>query len=240
LRVSKIGKVKIKLHRPIEGKIKTLTIKREAGRWYACVSVECEAIPLPASIESVGVDVGLLAFATLSDGTEIENPRFYKEAQAKLRRAERRVARRKKGSHRRRKAVRLLARVHQHVRQQRADFHHKESRKIVNRFGLIVVEDLNIKGLAGGMLAKSVNDVGWGMFLEKIAYKAENAGRQFFRVKPNGTSQTCSGCGSHVPKTLSQRVHRCSCGLELGRDHNAAINILGLGLNLKDVTCSIS
>ncbi|MBC7912112.1 MAG: IS200/IS605 family element transposase accessory protein TnpB [Pyrinomonadaceae bacterium] len=226
LRLQGIGLIKVKLHRGVEGKIKTVTVKRECGKWYACFSVECEAWPLPDSLERVGVDVGLSAFATLSDGTEIENPRWYRAAQAKLRRAQRKVTRRQKGSHRRRKAIQLLQRAHAHVKQQRADFHHKISRWLVNGYGLIAVEDLNIKGLASGMLAKSVNDAGWGTFLDKIAYKAENAGRQFFRVNPNGTSQTCT-CGASTPKTLRQRWHHClSCGLSANRDHVSAQVIL--------------
>lgn len=232
LSLSKTGKVKIKLHRAIEGKIKTLTVKREAGRWYACFSVECEAKPLPVNTESVGVDVGLLAFATLSDGTEIENPRHYREAQAKLRRAQRKVARRKKGSHRRRKALQLLQRVHAHVRNQRADFHHKISRWLVNNYGTIAVEDLNVKGLAGAMLAKSVSDAGWSSFFAKLEYKAVNAGRQLIKVNPSGTSQICT-CGAHTPKDLSQRWHECSvCGLSANRDHVSAQLILGRGLRL--------
>jgi putative transposase len=239
LRMSKIGRVKIKLHRPIEGKIKTLTIKREAGNWFACFAVECAVEALPVSTESIGIDVGLTTFATLSDGVEIENPRYFKESQARLRKAQRKVARRKKGGNSRRKAVQLLQRAHAHIRNQRSDFHHKISQWIVANYGLIAVEDLNLKGLASGMLAKSVNDAGWGMFLDKIAYKAANAGRQFFRVNPNGTTQTCSGCGSHVPKDLSQRVHQCpTCNLTTGRDENAAINILGLGLSLQSATCT--
>jgi len=224
--LSKIGKVKIKLHRLIEGRIKTLTIKREAGRWFACFSVELRRAPLPASTIRVGCDVGLTAFATLSDGTEVENPRWYREAQAKLRRAQRKVARRKKGGNGRRKAVQLLQRMHAHVHNQRSDFHHKISHWLVANNGTIAVEDLNVKGLASGMLAREVTDAGWGMFLEKIAYKAENAGRQFFRVNPRGTSQTCL-CGASTPKTLSQRRHQCSvCGLSANRDHVSAQIIL--------------
>ena len=239
LRLQGVGLIKVRLHRAVGETIKTVTVKREAERWYVCFSVECEAKSLPANSESVGVDVGLSAFATLSDGTEVENPRHYRTAQAKLRRAQRKVARRKKGSHRRRKAVLLLQKTHAHVRNQRADFHHKISHWLVANYGTIVVEDLNVKGLAGGMLAKSVSDAGWWMFLGKIAYKAANAGRQFFRVSPSGTTQLCSGCGSHVPKDLSQRVHSCSCGLELGRDHNAALNTLRLGLSRQSVTCPV-
>lgn len=229
LRVSKVGHVRIKLHRPIEGAIKTLTIKREAGRWFAIFACEVQPQPLPFSPNAIGIDVGLTSFATLSDGRTIENPRYYRMAERKLRVAQRCVARRRKGSNRRRKAVLVLQRIHAHVRAQRTDFHHKESRKIVNENGLIAVEDLNVKGLASGMLAKSVNDAGWGQFLDMIAYKAESAGRVFVRVNPAGTSQTCT-CGAGVRKTLKERIHVClSCGLVADRDHVSAQVILSRG-----------
>jgi putative transposase len=218
LRIQGAGLIKVKLHRQIEGKIKTVTLQRSIGKWYVCFSVECGEKPLPDCSESVGIDVGLTTFAVLSDGTEIENPRFYREGQAKLRRAQRKVARRKKGSNRRRKAVLALRRVHAHLANQRADFLHKESRRIVNSFGLIAVEDLNVKGLSGGMLAKSVHDAAWGMFYRFIAYKAESAGRVVVAVNPSGTSQTCL-CGAKVPKRLQDRWHQCpSCGLSGTRD----------------------
>jgi len=226
LYVQGTGEIKIKLHRPVEGKIKTTTIKREAGRWFVCFTVERDPKPLEPNSNVAGIDVGLTAFATLSDGTEIKNPRCYRKAQAKLRRAQRRVARRKKGGHRRRKAVLLLQRAHAHVRNQRADFHHKVSRRIVNGYGTIAVEDLNVKGLAASRLAKSVNDAGWSEFLSKIAYKAEDADRCFVKVDPRGTSQVCV-CGANVPKRLKDRWHHCpSCGLSLGRDHASAMVIL--------------
>lgn len=232
LRLQGVGAVKVKLHRPIEGEIKTVTIKREAGKWYAVFSVECEAKPLPASVEATGIDVGLSAFATLADGTEIENPRYYKEAQTGLRRAQRKVARRKRGSNNRKKAVRELQRAHAHVRNQREDFAHKVSRTLVVLFGLIVIEQLNIKGLAAGMLAKSVYDAGWSSFIAKLTYKAEEAGRVLLKVDPRGTSQRCV-CGAPNPKTLSQRWHQCeSCGLSVPRDHASALEILRLGLSL--------
>jgi putative transposase len=240
LRVSKIGRIRINKHRPLEGKIKTLTIKRDAGRWYACFSVESEPKLLPISSKSVGVDVGLTTFATLSNGTEIENPRWLKRAQARLRRAQRKVARRKKGSNRRRKAVQLLQSIHARVRNQRADFHHKESRKLVNNYGLIAVEDLNIKGLAKGMLAKSVSDAGWSQFLRFIAYKAESAGRFNPQVNPNGTSQECL-CGRAVPKTLKERWHNCEgCGLSAPRDYVSALVIEARGLRVQALTSPVA
>ena len=232
LRVQGVGQVKLKLHRPIEGTIKTVTVKREAGKWYAVFSIECEPRPLPPSTEKAGLDVGLRAFAALSDGTEIENPRYYKEAQASLRRAQRKVARRKRGGNNRKKAVRDLQRAYAHVRNQRADFAHKVSRGLVIVFGLIVIENLNIKGLAGGMLAKSVNDAGWSSFITKLTYKAAEAGRVLLKVDPRGTSQRCV-CGAPNPKTLSQRWHNCEiCGLSVPRDHASALEILRLGLSL--------
>jgi putative transposase len=228
-----IGDLKVKLHREILGTIKTVSIKREAGCWYALFSCEVEPSPLPASDEAVGIDMGLTTFAVLSDGSEIENPRYARKAAAAVRRAQRKVARRKKRGNSRRKAVVLLQKAHARVAAQRNDFHHKAARAIVNRFGLIAVEDLNVKGLAGSMLARSVNDAGWGMFLQRLDDKAEDAGRRIVRVNPNGTTQRCSGCQTMVPKTLSQRWHDCPvCGLSLGRDENAAREILRLGLGL--------
>jgi putative transposase len=220
-----IGELKVKWHRPLQGTIKTVTLKQEAGRWFVCFSVACAPVPLPESQASVGLDVGLEAFATLSDGTRIENPRYFKTAQVKLRRAQRKVARRKKGSHRRRKAVRLLQRVHLHIGNQRRDFHHQVARQLVNRYGFIFVEDLNIKGLASGMLAKSVHDVGWGMFLLILLAKAAEAVRVGRKVYAPGTSQECP-CGAKVPKTLADRWHFCStCGLSIPRDHASALCI---------------
>ncbi|HZA23134.1 MAG TPA: transposase [Dehalococcoidia bacterium] len=237
LHIQGVGVLKVKLHRPVSGQVKTVTLKREGGRWYVCFSVEV-AIPgpLPRTGAVTGIDVGLESFAVLSDGTVIENPRHYRKAQAALRRAQRKVARRRKGSHRRRKAVRVLQRVHSHVRNQRSDFHHQVSRKLVNAYDLIAVEGLNLKGLASGVLAKSVNDAGWGGFFAKLTYKAEEAGRQLAKVKPNGTSQRCP-CGATVPKTLGQRWHQClACGMSVSRDHASALEILRLGLSLQVLT----
>jgi putative transposase len=235
LRVQGVGVVKLKTHRPIAGEIKTLTLKREAGKWYACFSV---VVDVPAAIPSqgaIGIDVGLTTFAALSNGELIDNPRNLKLGLAKLRRCQRKVARRKKGGIGRRKAVRFLQKAHVHIRNQRSDFQHKLSRTLVNQYGLIAVEDLNVKGLSRGFLARSVNDAAWGSFLAKLAYKAEEAGSLLVKVNPNGTSQVCSRCGAlpEVSKTLADRVHFCpQCGLTLDRDVNAARNILRLGLSL--------
>jgi putative transposase len=222
LKIQGAGQIKVKLHRLVTGKIKTVSVIRDAGKWYVSFSVESEAEPLPAKMNAVGIDVGLTTFAVLSDGTEIENPRYFKQAQAKLRRAQRKVARRKKGGKNRRKAVGLLQKQHAHVRNQRHDFQHKVSRWLVDNYGLIFVENLNIKGLAAGMLAKSVNDAAWGGFLQKTSYKAAKARRIYREVEAAGSSQTCL-CGASVPKTLRQRWHKCeACGLSAPRDHVAS------------------
>jgi putative transposase len=226
VKISKVGSVKIKLHRALPETTGTLFLKRECGMWYACFSCEIPPRPWPKSDEAIGIDVGLESFAVLSDGSVIENPRLYGQAQAKLRKAQGRVARRKKGSHRRGKAVFLLRKIHEHIRNQRKDFQHKLSFGIIQRYGTIAVEDLNVKGLAGGMLAKSVHDAGWAGFISMLAYKAESAGRQFIPVDPRGTSQTCL-CGASVRKLLSDREHVCTaCGLRAPRDHVSAQVIL--------------
>jgi putative transposase len=236
LRVQGVGQIKLKLHRLIEGRIKTVGIKREAGKWYAVFSVECEPKPLEPSTEKAGLDVGLTAFATLSDGTEIDNPRYFKESQAKLRRAQRKVARRKKGGNSRKKAVRELQRVHAHIRNQRSDFAHKVARMLVVMFGFIALEDLNIKSLAAGMLAKPIHDAGWGSFIAKLTSKAAEADRVLMKVPPRGTSQRCP-CGADNPKTLKDRWHHCpECGLSVPRDQASAMEILRLGLSLSGET----
>ena len=239
LKVQGVGIIKLKMHRPIIGKIKTLTLKREARKWYACFSVTVDVPAQNPPPGAIGIDVGLYSFAALSNGELVPNPRNLKSGLGKLRRCQRKVARRKRGGPNRRKAVRLLQKAHAHIRNQRSDFQHKLSRQIADSYGLIAVEDLNIKGLSRGMLARSVNDAAWGMFLAKLAYKVEYTGGQLVKANPNGTSQVCSRCGClpDVPKTLADRIHSCPhCGLVIDRDVNAARNILRLGLSLWDST----
>jgi putative transposase len=236
LTLSKIGDLKMKLHRPIRGQIKTLTIKRENGMWYACFSCVVKPEPLPANAKAVGLDVGLSSFVVPTDGRGIGNPRWYQKAQKHLRKAQRRVARRQKYSQRWKKAVGLVAKIHRKVFNQRSDFQHKLSRKIVNHYGLIFVEDLNVKGLSRGWLAKSVHDAGWAAFFQKLSYKAESAGRRFLPVDARGTSQRCP-CGEPNLKRLSNREHACvKCGLVTTRDHASAMEILRLGLSLQSLT----
>ena len=227
-----VGELRVKWHREIKGKVKTVTLRRCAGRWHVCFSVEYDPKPLPTIDAEVGIDVGLEHFAALSTGELVTNPRWYKSAQKRLRRAQRKVARRIKGSSGRRKAVRELQRVHERTANRRSDFTHKLARRIVDGNQLIAVEKLNVGGLSRSMLAKQVHDASWRSFLNHLTVKAAEAGRQVVEVNPAGTSQRCL-CGHEVRKTLAMRVHRCNaCGLTAPRDVVSAQLILRLGRSL--------
>ncbi len=233
LLLSKIGAVKIIQHRPIDGKIKTLNIQRDAvGNWYACFSCEVEPRPLPASEKAVGVDVGLESFATLSNGEKVTNPRFFRKDENKLAKAQRKLSKAEKGTPERAKRRKAVEHIHQRIANRRKDFAHKLSRQLVNEYGVIALEKLNGKNmLQNHCLAKSISDAAWNQFARYTQYKAENAGRGCVLVDPRNTSKRCSRCGTLVEKDLSVRVHSCPiCGLEIDRDENAAINILALGL----------
>jgi putative transposase len=226
LRMQGAGHIQVKLHRPVAGKIKTVTIKRDVHHWYVCFSVERTPERLPVSAAEIGIDVGLNSFAALSDEGEIDNPRQLEQGLAHLRRCQRKLARRQRGSNRRQKARVLVAKAHRKIRNQRAAFHHDVSRWLVNRYGVIAVEDLNIKGMSRGMLARWVNDAGWSCFFAKLSYKAECAGRELVKVDPRKTSQICV-CGAAAPKTLADRWHECArCGLSVSRDVVSAQVIL--------------
>lgn len=241
LTLSKIGKLKIKLSREIIGKVKTLTIKQECGKWFAIFTVETSIESLPKTGESVGIDAGISAFLTLSDGTQIDNFKYYESTQKKLRVAQRRVARRKKGSSQRRKAVLQLKKIHQKIRNQRNDFQHKVSTYLVNQYDLIAIEKLSVLGMSRGIRSKQMNDIAIGNFFQKLKYKAENAGKTLIEVPCAFTSQDCSSCGNRVKKDLSVRVHHClQCGLTLDRDVNAAINILSAGLADESVKLAVA
>lgn len=232
LKLAKVGNVKIRLHRQTFGEISTCTIRRQNNKWYACFSTEYEPEPLPPSDTAVGIDVGLETFATLSTGEKIANPRFFRTDEKALARAQRKLSKREKGTPERRKAKKVVSRIHERIVNRRHNFIHQEARHIINRFGIIAVEALNTRGMLGNhCLAKSITDASWGRFITALSEKAEEAARKFVMVNPNGTSQICSRCHSLVPKDLSVRVHSCPvCGLSLDRDLNASYNILALGL----------
>ena len=233
LTLSKIGTVKLRLSRKVQGKLKTLTIKNECGKWFAVFTVETSIEPLPETNKVVGIDAGISSFLTLSDGTEVENPRFYQTLQKQLRVAQRNVSRKKKGGKNRKKAVLKLRKIHQKIRNCRLDFHHKPARILVTNFDFIAIEDLRVKNmLKEHHLAKAIADVSWSSFYSILESKAEWADRKFVKVNPKNTSQICSRCGELVKKGLSVRVHHChNCNLKICRDTNAAINILRSGLD---------
>lgn len=245
LRLSKIGRVKIKLHRPIKGKIKTVTISRTpTGKWFASLAVECQPEPLPLPLKAVGVDCGLAKFAVLSSGEQIQNPRFFRTEEKRLARAQRGLSALARNCPEGRKRRKVVGRIHERIANKRRDFAHQESRKLVNRFSIIVFEKLNIRGMVRNhRLAKSISDAAWNQFVRFTLYKAENAGGVCVRVDPRDTTKKCSGCGKMVVKELDERVHACpNCRLVIDRDLNAAINILRLGLEQLglDITYSSS
>jgi putative transposase len=232
--VSKIGHIKIKQHRPIKGQPKTATITRSAtGKWYVCFS--CEGVEphlLPVSPTQVGIDVGLYTFASMSDGQAIENPRFFRQEERELAKAQRKLAAALKGTPLRKKRRKVAARVHERIGFRRTNFSHQESRKIVNSNGFIAVEDLQVNRMVHNhCLAKSIQDAAWSNFFDMLLCKAEEAGRIAVKVNPAYTSQTCSSCGHRQKLTLADRVFNCPCcQLSIDRDHNASLNILALGL----------
>lgn len=229
--VPMLGTIKAKIHRPLEGKPKAMRITQDAGgRWF--VTMACDDVPakpLAPTGQEVGIDLGLTSFIATSDGDKVPRPQTRDHDRA-LARAQRRVARRKRCGNRRRRAVKLLRKIHARTAAKRRERSILLARALVARYDRIYVENLNIRGLASGMLAKEVNDAAWGDFLHWLRCKAEEAGRAVVGVDPRGTSQVCSGCGVVVQKSLTVREHRCQdCGLVLDRDHNAAINILAAG-----------
>ena len=229
LRLGSIGCIRIVQHRSLEGIPKSCTITRTAtGKWFVSISCDIgEKDKKPNTNSAVGIDVGLNSFAVTSDGQKIENQRFFRKEEKSLARAQRKwdaVKKRPKTDAVREKRRKVINKRH--------NFAHQASRKMVNRHGFITVEKLDVKEMQKNRrLAKSIADVAWSLFRHCLEYKAEEAGIGFKAVKPDYTSQDCSACGHREKKALSDRVHHCkACGYKTDRDHNAAINILTLGL----------
>ncbi|NOQ33951.1 MAG: IS200/IS605 family element transposase accessory protein TnpB [Methanosarcinales archaeon] len=227
LYLSKIGAIRIFRHREIKGKIKTCTIIRDGNQWYASFSVELPNTEKKEIKTSVGVDVGINTLATLSDGTEIENPKTLDKYDSKLRKAHRDISRKKKGSSNRNKQKIVLKGVYRKVRAARKDSLHKASRFLADTYDQIIFEDLQIKNMVKNHhLARSILDASWGILINFTTYKAEEAGGIVELVNPRNTSKQCSVCGCIQSMPPSQRTYRCpNCGAVMGRDHNAAINI---------------
>jgi len=227
LNLSKIGSIRMFLHREIEGKIKTCTIKKDVDQWHVIFTTEIDREIKKVPVETkIGIDVGLKSLLTLSNGEQIEPPKFLRLSEDKLTKEQRKLSKKKLRSQNRNKQRIVVARVHRKIRNQRKDFAHKTGRMLVNQFDRIVFEKLSIRNMVKNhCLAKSISDAGWGQLISLTRSKAEEAGKSVSQVNPNGTSQTCV-CGYPVPKDLSMRVHSCShCGLVLNRDHVSAILI---------------
>jgi putative transposase len=230
--LSKIGSLKMVYHRQISGKMKTCTVHRSStGKWYVCFSCECEPERLPETSQQVGIDIGLKSFATFSNAEEIENPRFFRKEEKELVRVQRKHAQLAKGTPERRKHRKVVARVHERIKFRRDNFTHQHSRHIVDRFGVIAVEDMHVSRMTHNhCLAKSIQDASWTEFFSKLSCKAEEAGRKYVAVNPAYTSQDCSRCHHRQKMPLSERTYHCPCCLlSIDRDLNAALNILSVG-----------
>ncbi len=240
LYIKNVGKFKLFLSRPIEGNIKTITIRRSStNKWFA--SFSCNDVPIKEVSETtmeVGIDVGIKHFLVDSQGNSVENPKYFRQSEKLLRRRQRSLCRKKKGSNRRNKAKLLVAKAHEKVTNQRQDFLHKIANSYIDKFQTIYIEDLNIKGMVKNRhLSKSISDSSWGMFFNFLFYKAEGADRIVVKVPPQNTSQICSVCGERVPKSLFVRIHNCPfCKTVLDRDYNASLNIKALGQRVQTLT----
>jgi putative transposase len=229
LKVSGVGRIHVRWHRPYPGEIKTCRFVRKAGRWY--VSLMCEVPdpePLPKTGRIVGIDMGIKALITTSAGEQVHNPHGYRQAQAALRRKQRKLQPAQKGRHQPQKKLVDLQRQHEHVKNQRKDFFDKLVYRLVQTYDGIVIEDLKIKNmLKNRPLSKSILDAGWGTFKQQLFDKAADAGREVLLVDPAYTSKSCSNCGAIFEGLrLTDRQVACHCGLSLDRDPNAALNIL--------------
>jgi len=236
LEIKNIGKFKIYLSRPIEGNIKTITIRRTiTNKWF--VNFSCDNVPqklLPKTNKEIAIDVGCESFLTDSSGNKIDNPRFLKQSQEILTKRQQRFSEKQKGSNRRFKVKILVAKIHEKIFNQRKDFHFKVANKLIKENDRIYVEKFNsFKSFKS--LNKAMRDVAWFQFFDILHFKAEEAGREVIEVPAKDTSQLCSKCGQIIKKNLSIRLHKCSCGLEIDRDWNAALNILRLGQSLRVV-----
>ena len=231
------GRIRFNKHREIEGKLKFCRIVRRPSGWYLQAVCEDVPKPLPANDNVIGLDFGITHLIADSDGNKVANPQHLKKSLKRLARAQRILSRRKKGGQRWKKAAHSVARIYEHIGNQRKDYLHKTARQYVNAYGTIILEDLRPKNMAKDRrFARAIIDSSWGMLRNYIEVKAEKAGRQVIAVPPHYTSQKCSECGELVQKALSVRTHVCPhCGHVECRDTNAAKNIKRLGLGLQGV-----
>lgn len=258
-----IGQVKVHLHRQVQGRVKTIQIKRQGRRWVLVLS--CDEVPinpLPATGAQAGIDVGVVTYATLSDGIEVANPRWARQEATRLEAAQQRLQRAKRGSNNRAARREAVAARHRKIANRRKDFHHKQARELVARYDLLAVEDLTISNMvrrakpkpdsdnpgqflpngarAKSGLNRSISDAGWGQFVSILRAKAEDAGRTWIEVNPRHTSDGCECCGHAAPENrVSQAVFVCQrCGHTAPADAHAARNILRAGLALHTATAA--
>ncbi|MEV0403594.1 transposase [Actinoallomurus sp. NPDC050550] len=252
VRLQGIGHVRVHQHRPVQGRVKTISVKREGTRWYVVLS--CDDVParmIPASGVAAGIDMGVASLVTTSDGEHFANPRHLAASADRLATAQRDLARKKRGSNRRRKAVVRIAALHAKVRRQRLDNAHKTALRLIRDYDVIVCEDLRIANMTGSAsgtvdrpgrnvaqktgLNRGILDAGWGVFLAILAYKAESAGRELIAVNPANTSRTCARCGHCSADNRTTQAEFCcrACGHTAHADVNAATNILRAGLALR-------
>ncbi|MGL5805752.1 MAG: RNA-guided endonuclease InsQ/TnpB family protein, partial [Xenococcaceae cyanobacterium] len=213
--------------------IKRVRAVKRADGYYAQFLIDVKRVLKHESTgKPIGIDLGLEFFYTDSEGTTVDNTRYLRKSEKSLMRYKRRVSSKKKGTKNRRKAINKLARKHLKISRQRKDFAVKTAKALIQSSDLVVYEDLKVKNLVKNHhLAKSISDASWSIFVEWLEYFAKIYNVPTRAVAPHFTSQDCSGCGNRVKKTLSTRTHKCSCGLKLHRDHNAALQILAKGLN---------
>jgi putative transposase len=230
IKIPKLGWVKWIKHRPLQGKLKSITIKQEGDQWY-CVclcedNTEIKQKQLDFN-DLVGIDLGLNDFLVTSDGLVVDTPKLYRKKQKKLKHLQRKLTKKQKGSKNREKARKKVRKLHLKIRNQRQDFTHKASNLITKSYGFVGVEDLNIKGMKKNRhLSKSISDQGWAMFIQQLEYKSIRNGGCTVKIDRWAPStKTCSNCGKKHQLTLSQRQMKCDCGLDISRDLNAAINI---------------
>ena len=243
LYVQNVGLVRVRMHRKLpNGKLKNIIIKRKSSGWYVLLQIELpEQTFVRSSNAPVGVDMGIMHALALSDGTIIDSPKFLELSLIKLRVLQRSLARKKRGGSNWRKTKHQIACLHERISNQRLGWWHKVTRRLVDTYGMVAIEDLQLSFiLRNDKLALAAHDIGLGMFRTLLDYKAIEAGVEVILVNPRGTSKACSGCGSIVEKSLKDRIYRCHhCGLVLDRDVNAAKNILELGRSSWELTWSV-
>jgi len=234
IKLPKLGNVAGIFHREVKGTIKTVTIKRIHNKWFAFVASDSTNLRnVPKSDETVAIDVGIKTFATLSNGNNIENPRFFETKQKQLAKIQRRFQKARDDKDKRKIKIRRksLSKIHEKIMNLRHNFVHQTTNSLVNRYGIIIVEDINVNSMIKKRWCnKQILDAAWGNFMDILTFKAECASRQVVKVNPAYTSQTCSKCGTRTLHELKDRTFKCSCGHEADRDNNASQNILALGL----------